>query len=320
MGFVTIEDIQGNIELVLFPRTWQQYREQLTVGQILIIEGKVDTGSTPPKILVDTVRTEIKILEPLDAALPSQPKPVPNIEALSQPKPDSHVKDIKIQSTQPKSSSVEQKKPAPQPVNQTVRQVQKVTEPAPVYSAPITKQNIEVHNDFDDMPPPPDNFPDDWDTQWQPSFEEVALASKPEPKFKKSEEITPPRPVIETVPVMPLDEEQDEVKREAVVTSLKSMYVPLAKEEDQKHPPKQITVMLRSTGDKERDKRRIKTIFGTLISFHGRDRFSFQIFENGSGHLIDFPNDTTRVCPEMLERLKKLMGEESWRVEEITFQ
>ncbi|MFT3892084.1 MAG: hypothetical protein QM730_10660 [Anaerolineales bacterium] len=79
-------------------------------------------------------------------------------------------------------------------------------------------------------------------------------------------------------------------------------------------------MILRSTGDKERDRRRIKTIYGTLISFHGKDRFSFQIFENGLGHLIDFPNDTTRVCPEMLLRLKKLMGEESWRVEEITFQ
>ncbi|MFN8385838.1 MAG: hypothetical protein U0X92_05360 [Anaerolineales bacterium] len=30
------------------------------------------------------------------------------------------------------------------------------------------------------------------------------------------------------------------------------------KEEDQKHPPKQVTVMLRSTGDKERDRRQIK--------------------------------------------------------------
>jgi DNA polymerase-3 subunit alpha len=77
MGFVTMEDIQGNIELVLFPRTWAQYREMLTVGQIIIVEGKVDTGSTPPKILVDTVRTEIKILEPLvDAAPQSKPKPV----------------------------------------------------------------------------------------------------------------------------------------------------------------------------------------------------------------------------------------------------
>ena len=66
MGFVTLEDIQGNIELVLFPRTWEKNREQLTVGQIIIVEGKVDTNSTPPKILVDTIRTEIKILKSLD--------------------------------------------------------------------------------------------------------------------------------------------------------------------------------------------------------------------------------------------------------------
>src|SRR5687767_8036476 len=66
MGFVTLEDVQGNIELVLFPKTWEKNREQLTVGQIIIVEGKVDTNSTPPKILVDTIRTEIKILESLD--------------------------------------------------------------------------------------------------------------------------------------------------------------------------------------------------------------------------------------------------------------
>ena len=314
MGFVTIEDIQGNIELVLFPRTWQQYREQLTVGQIIIVEGKVDTGSTPSKILVDTVRTEIKILEPLDASTSlstPQPKPIsaPDLEVLSQPKPDSHVKDFKIQSTQPKplTKNIPTSPTVPPPIRQ-------------IAEKPI--ETYTVNSDLDGMPPPPDNFPDDWDMQWQPSFDEVVIASKPEPKFKKSEEITPPQLITETAPVEAmLDErEQAEATREAVVTSLKSIYIPLAQEEDQKHPPKQITVMLRPTGDKERDKRRIKTIFGTLISFHGRDRFSFQIFENGSGHLIDFPNDTTRVCPEMLERLKKLMGEENWRVEEITFQ
>jgi len=299
MGFVTLEDIQGNIELVLFPRTWEKTREQLTVGQIVIVEGKVDSNSTPPKILVDTVRTEIKILESLeDLKSPlSQPKSASPQGPLPESKPGP-VSPISIKSTQPKPLP---SKPVTMP---------QVAEPAMAY---ISEE---------DMPPPPDNFPDGWDSEWQPSFEEVALASKPEPKFKKSEEVTPPRIEVVTPLVETHDEtlDQDEAKREAVVTSLKSIYTTLAKEEDQKHPPKQITVLLRSTGDRERDRRRIKTIYGTLISFHGRDRFSFQIFENGSGHLIDFPNDTTRVCPEMLERLKKLMGEESWRVEEITFQ
>ncbi|MCZ2122495.1 MAG: hypothetical protein LC108_09550, partial [Anaerolineales bacterium] len=99
------------------------------------------------------------------------------------------------------------------------------------------------------------------------------------------------------------------------------LYVPLDKEtKDKERPPQQITVTLRSTGEKERDKRRIKTLYGTLISYHGRDKFSFQIFENGKGHLIDFPNDSTRICPELLGRLKKVLEEEAWRVEEITFQ
>lgn len=101
---------------------------------------------------------------------------------------------------------------------------------------------------------------------------------------------------------------------------LPSLYMPLAQEEmGKEHPPQQLTVVLRASGSPERDKRRIKSIYGTLISFHGKDRFSFQIYENGQGHLIDFVNDTTRVSKELLDRLKKLMGEESWRVEEIKY-
>ena len=103
--------------------------------------------------------------------------------------------------------------------------------------------------------------------------------------------------------------------------ALPSLYVPMIQADIRAdHPPQQITVLLRSTGDRERDRRRIKAIHGTLTSFHGSDRFSFHIFEDGRGVLLDFPAETTHVCPEMLARLHKLMGEESWRLEEITFQ
>ena len=320
MGFVTLEDIQGNFDLVLFPRTWEKTREILTVGQIVIVEGKVDTNSTPPKILVDTVRTEIKLLEPLSASPHTKPIPDSTVEALSKPKPDSHVKSLNIQSKQPKPIVPPQRQP-----------VMQVAEKPAEYVKPQTVSKVEEISDAgwdDDMPPPPDNFPDDWETQWQPSFEDVAMASKPEPRFKKKEDVTPPRGMasphvgetgegLAPAEMNVVDEDQDEVTREAVVTS---MYIPLVKEEEKDHPPKLITVNLRSSGNKEEDRRNIKTVYGTLISFHGRDKFSFQIFENGGRHLIDFPNDTTRICPELLTRLKKLMGEESWKVEEITFQ
>jgi DNA polymerase-3 subunit alpha len=81
-----------------------------------------------------------------------------------------------------------------------------------------------------------------------------------------------------------------------------------------------MTIFLRPSGDSDRDRRRIKNVYGILISSHGKDRFQFQVFESGKGHLIDFPNDSTRITPDMLDRLKKLLGEENWRIEEITYQ
>jgi DNA polymerase-3 subunit alpha len=333
MGFVTLEDIQGVIDLVLFPRTWKQYAEMLVVGQIIIVEGKVDANSSPPKILADSIRTdfEMKVSAdadetdfdmpplPLSDLRPVRPSTTPTI-----PPPTRTPEAV----SSPQGISVEQTSPAP--VSHTV------AEPAPAYVA-------EPEWDDDDLPPPPDAFPPGWDDAWQPDFEAAQIASRPEPKFKKNEpvslppEVVPaprPEPEVGGTAKTELKEPDPGSGYEArpglvvqaveapvqPVAKLPSLYAPVAQMEDRSRPPKQITVLLRPTGERERDKRRIKMLYGTLISFHGRDKFSFQIFEGGKGHLIDFPNDTTRVCPEVLARLKKLMGEESWRIEEITFQ
>ncbi|HMB25589.1 MAG TPA: hypothetical protein VKP08_22265, partial [Anaerolineales bacterium] len=262
-------------------------------------------------------KTEIKILESLDS--PPDKTPSASLEPL---KP-------KTNATPP---------PAPQQPKQNVppkKQIPtKPSVPPPVRQTAERRVAYDVDTGFDDMPPPPDNFPDDWSTQWQPSFDEASIAARPEPKVDRLPVAEPhPRAEIVEAEIGRKEREQAEARRAALavqpidsvptqpVEFLPSLYVPLAQEDkDKDHPPQQITVILRSTGDKEHDRRRIKTLYGTLISFHGKDRFSFQIFEEGKGHLIDFPNDTTCVCPEVLERLKKLMGEECWRVEEITFQ
>ena len=332
MGFVTMEDVQGNIELVLFPKTWQKTHELLKVGQIIIVEGKADTGSTPPKILVDEIRTEIKILEPLGAST----KPVPPVSIFDD-EPQGEPGPVLPLDQHPKQNASFQKKVPVKPSVPPPSTRQVAEKPVPYVEPKPASPIGNTEDDWGDMPPPPDNFPEDWDSEWQPSFEQATLAARPEVERKPDPKPVTSEPRPQTGPVepeiKPNIQKNAPVVREALSVQpiepvqippndfLPSLYIPLAQEEkDKDHPPQQITVVLRSTGDNERDKRRIKTIYGTLISFHGRDRFSFQIFENGKGHLIDFPNDTTRVCTEVLDRLKKLMGEESWRVEEITFQ
>ncbi|HTP00963.1 MAG TPA: DNA polymerase III subunit alpha [Anaerolineales bacterium] len=326
MGFVTIEDIQGNIELVLFPRTWEKTREQLTVGQIIIVEGKVDATGTPPKILVDNVRTEIKMTVTAEEIL--RESEMAGQSAGTAAKPTAATAGVKpvVPATVASRPLAATALPAAIPV------AYDSTAPVP---ARIAEARPADDGWEDGMPPAPDNFPDGWEMQWQPSFENAELAARSEPKPDNRPVSFPPpasepvKPVEPATPVAtppadlppahyPVQPQTAVHPVKQVPPPMPSLYVPLAQaENDKEHPPKQITVMMRSLGDKDRDKLRIKTIYGTLISFHGHDRFSFQIYESGKGHLIDFPNDTTRICPEMLARLEKLLGTESWRVEEI---
>ncbi len=81
-----------------------------------------------------------------------------------------------------------------------------------------------------------------------------------------------------------------------------------------------ITVLLRATGDKTRDVLRMRRIYGIASAYPGDDRLAFQVFERGRGYLVEFPNFTTRWCPELISRLNFLIGSEYVRVEPITFQ
>ena len=55
MGFVTLEDLQGQIELVLFTRVWKDAVRWLEQDAIVVAEGKIDRERGSPKILVDKI-------------------------------------------------------------------------------------------------------------------------------------------------------------------------------------------------------------------------------------------------------------------------
>ena len=56
-----------------------------------------------------------------------------------------------------------------------------------------------------EVAPPPDNFPDGWESEWQPSFENTADTSTPKPVIKRKEETT--REALVTSIGMPLARE-----------------------------------------------------------------------------------------------------------------
>ncbi|MGD8632301.1 MAG: DNA polymerase III subunit alpha [Anaerolineales bacterium] len=65
MGFVTLEDLQGTIELVIFNRVWKDVVNWLEPDTIVVAQGKIDSERGDPKILVDRLTMDIESVEPL---------------------------------------------------------------------------------------------------------------------------------------------------------------------------------------------------------------------------------------------------------------
>ena len=71
MAFVTLEDVQGTIELVVFSRQWKDAGRWLQADMIVVAKGKIDGERGDPKVLVEEITSEIQVVVPLEAARPS---------------------------------------------------------------------------------------------------------------------------------------------------------------------------------------------------------------------------------------------------------
>ncbi len=238
MGFATIEDVQGEIELVLFPRVWAKHLKLIHEEAVLIVEGKVDSASASPKLLVDRIN-EISMDD---------------------------VRKL------PEKSQSESKVSKEQPARQTAT-VLKSEFTIPVDWDGVGLEGLEAEDAF---------LEDDWEP-------EVELIEEEEPA------VTPVVEIIEKIIVPP----------------------PMLDPQANKNGASMITIILRSSHDRDRDIRRMKTIQGLMQSCPGRDHYTFHIIEDEKWCLIEFPNHTTGIHPELIARLEGLVGKENYKVEPI---
>ncbi len=315
MAWVTLEDLTGVIELVLFPRTWEKFQFALEVGGVIVAEGKVDAQNTPSKVLVDNIRTEIKLTEPAQMALqPQRPAPDPSTGSGRDRRP------VAV-------------KPASSPLTKKSGGTGRISESRVPYREAIP--DVE-DMDWDSMPPPPDAPP-----EWENYIPAKASFATPdlvlhEPDLPEEEqplvvsrESTDGNSAVAGISLSAIVNPQSSIVNRkssieppvaAIPPAPKVPPAPRLSGANDDHAPQMVTVILRPTGDPSRDIRRISRLHGTFISYPGKDRFAFQIFEEGRGHLIEFPNDTTHLCAELTAQIKDAVGEENLRVEPILYQ
>jgi DNA polymerase-3 subunit alpha len=273
MAFATIEDLQGAIELVIFPNTWTKFNSQIHSDAMVVVDGKVDATSADPKILVDSIKTLTE-------------------EDLAKVDP----------------TTISESKP-------------------PVYQAKPTETMVEApHQDFDEstsgeVPPPPDE-PDDWHLMPPPmdsASVQTAAAVLTAPLATAVMEMQ--QPAAQAVDTMTLEKP---AATATIIGELPPMIVsPVTvqmKRSRNQVQTQMVTVVIKATGEKERDIRRLKRVHGLLRANPGSDHFCLMIHENGSRHFLDFPNDTTGVNPDLIDKLVELVGSENVQVENVRLQ
>jgi DNA polymerase-3 subunit alpha len=389
MGFVTLEDIQGTIDLVVFPSVWEKAVEMIEFDRIIIAEGRVDPESGEPKVLVDNLSSDftyvtaapppagIAQVEPVEDFFgPADDLPVRTAEAANPVMP---------QSPPTAAKTVAQKTEAPQAKGAvSPRRVAESARP----TQPRPDKGPEAGSFNSDGPPPPEAFPPDWglaDSLISAVAEPAASMALANAAFSGAETVAPPLPAAErlaqALPTALLGDEQSlaesrepdsptlageldwqleaaappqtaesepeppelleaagegfegsrlpglepppvgwEAAEPRVAPILPPYLVPPHQAPVEGEPIRMLTILLRPSGDKVRDSIRIRQIYGTLIAYPGKDRFAFHVFEAGRGFLIEFPNFTTGIGPELLSRLRAFVSTENLRIEPITFQ
>lgn len=71
MAFVGLEDLQGLIEVVVFPRTWKNTADKWELDKIVVVRGRVDAKGREPKIICDSVTDQLRIVKPAGDSTPS---------------------------------------------------------------------------------------------------------------------------------------------------------------------------------------------------------------------------------------------------------
>jgi len=259
MAFATIEDLQGSIELILFPSVWERSQTMVKEDAILVVEGKAEGGSGTPRVLADSVMTDLKkaakkaakTAMPISALPPDPPAPpMPSDEDWLPPPEDPREESLGM-------------------------------EPPSSVAAAIIAANIETRSPIAAIDAA------------------VNIETRPPIAAMDAAVNIETRPPIAAAGAAANIETRPPIAAAGVATGA----VP-AKIEG----PRLILLYIRESGDRARDTRRLRILYGLLTSYPGTDHFAFHISEAERTYRLEFPTNTTSWTPELERQVLHLVG------------
>ena len=73
-------------------------------------------------------------------------------------------------------------------------------------------------------------------------------------------------------------------------------------------PPRKVSVILATTDDAEKDRRKLQRIHNAMVKYPGVDRFRIIVQRGANSTALDFPEQTTNICESLQRDLLQIVG------------
>lgn len=267
MAFAEIEDLYGQVEIVIWPSTWDETKDIWQTDRILLVRGKVDGKGGDPKLLCDEATTNFEFLEAVEDTNHQSLDWVPPADFSDLEMLDDNGGDVAFEEDDG-------------PIDYSDS------------ATPFTGEIAEI--DYDDMPPAfageedyylrTPNGPEG-DEQVDLPAEDTSSPPGPENgqpgngyqavESEIVEEAVPADAPVDAVEVLP-----DQAGG------------PYAEEQMVGEDPVKLRIYMQRSDNNDRDIRKIRHLHGLLISCPGHDRFSIVLSGDDGFVEIDFPHTT----------------------------
>lgn len=308
MAFIQVEDMQGQCEVVAFPRTYAEVKDKLIPDTIMLFKGKAQTREGQTSLLLDSLQTHIDRAMALETEPAQAQKPLfdqlPTINGLSLhevagfyqngPLNGDAEEDTGLENSlvdgehddddeEPKAMSVKSVVMST-PLTELPKIIGKHGHAATVdeINAQLAAAEAEMDDSYEPAPAPP--------VRKKASPPPAPpITTPPEPVSAtngKAHAVAPPLPEPVAAPASLPEKPSNGINGHAVSNRC-------------------LNITLRRSGNLNRDKYRLKEIYDYIRDPRGRDRFFIRLEYNGQAVQLAFPNDLCTINERTINELTK---------------
>ncbi|MBP8124339.1 MAG: DNA polymerase III subunit alpha [Caldilineaceae bacterium] len=324
MAFVQLEDLQGQCEVVVFPRTYAEYRDLLVPDNIILVKGKAQSREGRTTVLADSIQNFITHSSAAgDDEPPARQRPLLDVPTFN------GVADLvglgdgldydglidfvgdegEIEDGDGGVTMIEKRDGDRVNVNGggDNPSAPQTTPPDLLYRGTSMEPVWDDNDDFGNVPA--------WElfeqaSSVKPGSKPASPASQPMPPQSHRPPVKPALQPSATpkAPAAPLSEPKaaaPKVPPKGTGERPEDRKTDDKKQDDSKNGGRTLHITFHRSGNLDRDKFRLKEIYERVRDPRGKDHFSILVDTQGQRHLLQFPNDPCTISDRLTTELEK---------------